>query len=332
MPVRQPLSVKLKLMVMSVLTSSTALLLACGAFMVYELVTFRGMIVRNLSTHAQVIADNSASALTFNDSQAATETLSALKAEPNIVSILIINDRGDVFAKYQRGNPVDLPVARKEDVGSSGHRFSQNRLELFRPILLENAPIGMVYLQSDLKEIEARARRYAAIVLCVFPISLLLGLALGSPLRKRILASILELVEKARVVSTEKNYSVRVTQTSNDELGLLARTFNEMLSQIEQRDLALRSAQGELERRVLERTGELQLEIRRRKALEEKLRRQNEELEEQNQQIQTADRLKSEFLANMSHELRTPLNAIIGFSEVMVDGRGGALYERRQEY
>ncbi len=179
---------------------------------------------------------------------------------------------------------------------------------------------------------EARARRYAAIILCVFPLSLLLGLALGSPLRTRILASILELVEKARVVSTEKNYSVRVAQTSNDELGLLARTFNEMLGQIEQRDLALRKAQGELERRVQERTSELQLEIGQRKGLEEKLRRQNDELEKQNQQIQAAAKLKSEFLANMSHELRTPLNAIIGFSQVMIDGRVGAISESHKEY
>ncbi len=77
---RQRLSVKLKLIGMSILTSSTALLLACGAFMVYELVTFRSLIVRNLSTHAQIIAENAASALVFSDPQAATETLSPFKS------------------------------------------------------------------------------------------------------------------------------------------------------------------------------------------------------------------------------------------------------------
>jgi signal transduction histidine kinase len=50
------------------------------------------------------------------------------------------------------------------------------------------------------------------------------------------------------------------------------------------------------------------------------------------EQAQLANRTKSEFLANMSHELRTPLNAIIGFSEIIRDGRFGAIAPRYAEY
>ena len=50
------------------------------------------------------------------------------------------------------------------------------------------------------------------------------------------------------------------------------------------------------------------------------------------QMLQEANRLKSEFLANMSHELRTPLNGILGFSELLVDQRFGALNEKQREY
>jgi signal transduction histidine kinase/ActR/RegA family two-component response regulator len=73
-------------------------------------------------------------------------------------------------------------------------------------------------------------------------------------------------------------------------------------------------------------------DITEQKALEEQLRRKNEELEEQYRRVQEANRLKSEFLANMSHELRTPLNAIIGFTELMHDEKVGPVSVHQKEY
>ena len=49
-------------------------------------------------------------------------------------------------------------------------------------------------------------------------------------------------------------------------------------------------------------------------------------------ELQRASQAKSDFLAMMSHELRTPLNSIIGFSEVLIDGKFGALNDKQQRY
>jgi endoglucanase Acf2 len=70
---------------MNMLVSGAALLLACGAFITYDMVSFRDGMVHTLSIQAQVAGSNSVSALLFSDPHSAENTLSALKVAPNIV-------------------------------------------------------------------------------------------------------------------------------------------------------------------------------------------------------------------------------------------------------
>jgi Periplasmic sensor domain len=102
-----------KLTWMNLLVSGAALLLACSAFIGYDWVTFRQNTWRNLSVQAQIMGANSVTALVFNDPQSAADTLSALKALPNILSAHIYTLDGKPFAAYWReraGTPVTLPA------------------------------------------------------------------------------------------------------------------------------------------------------------------------------------------------------------------------------
>jgi signal transduction histidine kinase len=59
--------------------------------------------------------------------------------------------------------------------------------------------------------------------------------------------------------------------------------------------------------------------------LVETLRQKVQELEEANVRLKEMDRLRAEFVANVTHELKTPLVAIRGYSEMILDGRLGAV-------
>ena len=64
--------------------SATVLFVTAAAFVTYEAISFRANLVRNLSTLAAVIADNSAAPLAFDNKAIGAEILAALRAEPNI--------------------------------------------------------------------------------------------------------------------------------------------------------------------------------------------------------------------------------------------------------
>jgi PAS domain S-box-containing protein len=99
---------------------------------------------------------------------------------------------------------------------------------------------------------------------------------------------------------------------------------------VEIRENLIRDAQGEVRgvcRSLLDVTERNLAAIAARKveqyAME--LRNKNEQLGRALDAARSATEAKSRFLASVSHELRTPLNGIIGFSELLHDGRLGAV-------
>jgi signal transduction histidine kinase/CheY-like chemotaxis protein len=300
----QNLSIKRKLTLITMLTSSAALVLSSFSFLIYDLISFRHLLIQDLMTQAEIIGYNSAGAMEFKDVPAATATLSALTAKEDIVAAALYTRDSKVFASYSR---VNGPVAAlSSQAHGNGYRFDGGYLEVFHEVTLNGEHLGTLFLQSDMRQWSLRAKRYAGI-LCIFVlISGLLALFVSNKLQRVISRPILHLEDTMRMVSANKNYEVRAVKSYGDEIGRLIDGFNTMLAEIQQRDTALRGANDELKTR----TRELEREILHRKQTQEELLKAKHAAEE-------ASRAKSTFLANMSHELRTPLNAIIGYSEML---------------
>ena len=321
-----------KLVLLLTFVSSTTLILASLAFIIYNIMTFRLDQKRELETLADIIAINSQAAIRFADNAAAEENLRALGAEETVLRVRIYTEDGELFAEYV--TPLAHAIADGRAIEEVIDESRAGSVQISRPIMLGNERIGIVNITSDLGPvIFARVRVVSAAVGVFVLISFLLSLMLSTFLQRVISRPLLELAETAERFSEEKDYSVRAVKYADDELGQLTDQFNLMLDRIGEHDRALQQAHDELEKRVGERTHTLEDEIRIRKLAEEQVEAYNRELQEANTTLEEAIRhanemaveaqsasiAKSEFLANMSHEIRTPMNAVMGFTSFLLD-------------
>ena len=264
------LSVRRKLTLIIMATSMVALVLISIAFLAYEVIMFRHSMVRDIRTTAEIIGNQSTAALTYDDRTTAAEILGALSTQPRIVSAGLYKD-GELLAWYPKATensaPTNMPA-----IGEP--RFQNDRLVYAREVILNGERIGVVYLRADLQEVHQLISRHIGIMLVFLLVAGVVSFFLSAFLQSIISRPIAHLAETARAVTAAKNYSVRAVKQSDDEVGQFIDGFNEMLTQIQERDAALQQANDKLEKRVAERTRDLQAEIGEREKTQAALQQQ----------------------------------------------------------
>ncbi|HFE36987.1 MAG TPA: response regulator [Gammaproteobacteria bacterium] len=286
------LSISKKLMAIIMLTSSVVSLIVVSIFVANEIRNYRQALVEDLSTIGLIINYNSAAAMIFGDTAAATETLSTARVFPHIDQAVIYDASGKPFALFQRDASESerlLLLATLESLAAgvrAGHQFSDNHLDLYREIESDGENLGMIHLRSNLSEYRNQIEVYARVVSIIVLSSLLLSYLISRRLQRIVSAPIMAFSETMKQISKNKDYSQRAKTYSDDEIGELITGFNKMLSQIEARD--------------------------------EKLNELVSKLRIAKQASEEASRAKSAFVANMSHEIRTPMNGVLGMIELLM--------------
>jgi signal transduction histidine kinase len=224
MPIQQ------RLMRMLLLTSGVAILFTSAMFVLFDVVTYKQDAVRQLDVLSKAIARNVTASLAFDNPDDARGVLAAFSADRDIVSAVLYDSTGQVFATYPDDvSPVALPEARPGE----SVRFESGHVVMLNPVSLEGESLGSLRVISDLDAIDERLAMYGLIALGVFALGAAVALLVSRLQQRKISLPILELARTARAVSDAHDYSVRARPAELLELNQLTDAFNHMLTQIQ---------------------------------------------------------------------------------------------------
>jgi signal transduction histidine kinase len=223
---------------------------------------------------ARIVGENTIPTLVFLDPDAATQILSKLNKEPDITEAVVLDKNGDLFARYAREQP-------PKNAAPSGTEILTANYKLYQ----ENEFLGTVSLHAQLNDLDNIVAGYIRVAALVLLAAIIASLIISLFLQRSIVYRLLRLVTKTKEVAKTGNYSLRVAGSGNDEIGILAGSFNTMLEQIEKMDKFLK--------------------------------RTNEALKDYSTSLERTNRELEEFAYISSHDMKSPITSLHGILALM---------------
>ncbi|MEC7906140.1 MAG: CHASE sensor domain-containing protein, partial [Verrucomicrobiota bacterium] len=242
-----------KILSITFVSSLITLFLLCSLSFLRDRHYFYDRKISSLKTLARILESNTTAALCLDDPDIARQYVSSLSEEPDIERVTIFDAADKVFAAYNRTQdlvemppPTTLGVSMDKDYILIAHEVT----------------FGEERLGTILIEISTRSLHNSVLNLLWTNIAFLFGglaitTALAYRLQKFITTPINELVEVTKSIASEQDYSTKALKHSDDEIGSLVDSVNQMLEAIEKRDETLRSTNSILEKTVEKRTRDL---------------------------------------------------------------------------
>ena len=231
------------------LSCSIVLLATMVSFLVYSYFSFYQDSRERLGTLSEIIGADIGAALAFADDQGVNKSLAAFKADSSINQIVVLNSQDQVSAFYHQKMdkmPGDLQQHLKELRSKARKYFFVLNPVLEKPICRDGIRLGSVIIEQGEHVITRKLAATTGISVMILLFSLLFSYLLAERFQRLITEPVTAMSTTMQEVSCTKDYSKRVVSSDIDEMGCLATHFNEMLAEIERRDITLIERQDEL--------------------------------------------------------------------------------------
>lgn len=204
---------------------------------VFLAIWFGQIFQRDLASVTDIIARNVKAAVAFGDQAAAEDLLKSLQVKPEITGAWLYLPNGEVCAQLPGSLPAAVAQGKLED-GIA--RFHSGDFYLLRNVTLEGRVLGHLIVRADF--FTAAASLIWSIVgvgLLVAALAVAVAIFLADRLQGVVLDPVLHLAATARRVAIGNDYSIRAERRTQDELGDLTDSFNQMLTEIQTQDSEL---------------------------------------------------------------------------------------------
>jgi PAS domain S-box-containing protein len=227
-----------KLIVLVTLTSGAVAAIICVVLVSMNYARMKGMAIENVQSLANTIGVHSAAALVFDDPEVGHETLTALRAVPQVASATIYDAEDEPFATFYRGTGPSPNFPLSE----SGSQVINGWLVHAVPIVQDDRRVGTLQLVYDMAELAERLRQNVLVSLAAALLAVCVALLIASRLQRIVTRPVGELVATARLVSERRDFSIRARKVSHDELGTFPDEFNVMLETLQHHEVRLQAA------------------------------------------------------------------------------------------
>src|SRR4051794_37156126 len=258
---------------------------------------------------AQVFGAASSRALANGDVNAVLQAMRAVGKVPGVVFAMVEDRTGAPVADL--GSAVRLEGDLNLDAGqevSLWRLLSSRTVQVSIPVVDAGEPVGRFIVVSDTNDLFGRFRDLLLTSVTGAALAMAIGLMISFRLQRSITAPLVALTRTMAAVRESHDYRAPVEVKSDDEIGILASSFNGMIGEIRERDHRLEKHRETLEQEVADRT---------------------HDLSEAKQVAEAANAAKSTFLATMSHEIRTPMNGMLVMAELLA---AADLPQRQRRY